>query len=67
VGVDFELLRNSLTFECRNPQLPQPKSTGLTDAITWSKEKLIDFYGWAKVEVPKALDSAQKKIDELQK
>jgi len=39
----------------------------LTDAITWSKEKLIDFYGWAKVEVPKALDSAQKKIDELQK
>ena len=23
VGVDFELLSNSLTFECRNPQLPQ--------------------------------------------
>ena len=22
-GVDFELLSNSLTFECRNPQLPQ--------------------------------------------
>jgi len=22
VGVDFELLNNSLTFECRNPQLP---------------------------------------------
>ena len=24
-GVDFELLNNSLTFECRNPQLPQVK------------------------------------------
>ena len=22
-GVDFELLSNSLTFECRNPQLPE--------------------------------------------
>ena len=45
----------------------QPKSTGLADAITWSKGKLVDFYDWAKVEVPKAIDLAQKKIDELQK
>ena len=26
-GVDFELLSNSLTFECRNPQLPQSELT----------------------------------------
>mmetsp|Transcript_13897 Transcript_13897/g.30411 ORF Transcript_13897/g.30411 Transcript_13897/m.30411 type:complete len:311 (-) Transcript_13897:129-1061(-) len=45
----------------------QSKATGLTDAITWSKGKLIDFYDWAKVEVPKAIDWTQKKIDELQK
>ena len=42
----------------------QPKSTGLTDALEWSKEQAIKFYDWAKVEVPKAVDSVQKVIDE---
>ena len=45
----------------------QPKSTGLTDALEWSKEKAIDFYGWAKVEVPKAIDAVQSKIDKSKK
>lgn len=42
----------------------QPKSTGLTDALQWSKEKLMDFYDWAKVEVPKAIDTVAKKLEE---
>lgn len=45
----------------------QPKSTGLTDALEWSKEQAIKFYGWAKVEVPKAIDTVQSKIDESKK
>lgn len=45
----------------------QPKSTGLTDALEWSKGKAIDFYDWAKVEVPKAIDAVQKKVDESKK
>ena len=45
----------------------QPKSTGLTDGLQWSKEQAIKFYDWAKVEVPKALDSVQSKIDESKK
>jgi len=45
----------------------QPKSTGLTDALEWSKEKGIEFYDWAKVEVPKAVDAVQKKVDEAKK
>eukprot|EP00581_Thalassiosira_minuscula_P009562 CAMPEP_0183702698 /NCGR_PEP_ID=MMETSP0737-20130205/719_1 /TAXON_ID=385413 /ORGANISM="Thalassiosira miniscula, Strain CCMP1093" /LENGTH=315 /DNA_ID=CAMNT_0025929353 /DNA_START=174 /DNA_END=1121 /DNA_ORIENTATION=- len=45
----------------------QPKSTGLTDALEWSKEQAIKFYDWAKVEVPKAIDAVQSKIDESKK
>lgn len=45
----------------------QPKSTGLTDALEWSKEKLGEFYDWAKVEVPKAVDAIQAKVDEAKK
>lgn len=45
----------------------QPKSTGLTDALEWSKGKAIEFYDWAKVEVPKAIDAVQSKIDETKK
>lgn len=45
----------------------QPKSTGLTDALEWSKGKLGEFYEWAKVEVPKAIDTVQNKIDEAKK
>jgi len=45
----------------------QPASTGLTDALEWSKEQAIKFYDWAKVEVPKAIDTVQSKIDESKK
>mmetsp|Transcript_11104 Transcript_11104/g.23097 ORF Transcript_11104/g.23097 Transcript_11104/m.23097 type:complete len:339 (-) Transcript_11104:1313-2329(-) len=45
----------------------QPKSTGLTDALEWGKEKAIEFYDWAKVEVPKAVDAIQAKVDETKK
>lgn len=45
----------------------QPKSTGLTDALEWSKEKGIEFYDWAKVEVPKAIDVVKSKVDEAKK
>jgi nucleoside-diphosphate-sugar epimerase len=45
----------------------QPDSTGLTDALTWTKEKLGEFYDWAKVEVPKAVDAIQSKLDEAKK
>jgi hypothetical protein len=42
----------------------QPDSTGLTDALAWTKEKLGEFYDWAKVEVPKAVGVIQSKLDE---
>jgi len=42
----------------------QPESTGLTDALEWSKEQAIRFYDWAKVEVPKVVDAVQAKMDE---
>ena len=42
----------------------QPKATGLTDALVWGKEQAIRFYDWAKVEVPKAIDTVQSKIEE---
>lgn len=45
----------------------QPDSTGLTDGLEWSKEQAIKFYDWAKVEVPKAIDAAQSKIEESKK
>jgi len=45
----------------------QPPSTGLTDALTFAKEKGIEFIDWAKVEVPKAIDTIKEKADELQK
>lgn len=53
--------------EAINAYSGYPKSTGLTDALTWSKEKLIEFYDWAKVEVPKAVDTVQQKIEETKK
>ena len=34
-GVDFELLSNSLTFECRNPQIPQGKGGVLRYESDW--------------------------------
>ena len=45
----------------------QPDSTGLTEALAWTKEKLGEFYDWAKVEVPKAVDAIQTKLDEAKK
>eukprot|EP00584_Thalassiosira_punctigera_P023013 CAMPEP_0172553750 /NCGR_PEP_ID=MMETSP1067-20121228/51528_1 /TAXON_ID=265564 ORGANISM="Thalassiosira punctigera, Strain Tpunct2005C2" /NCGR_SAMPLE_ID=MMETSP1067 /ASSEMBLY_ACC=CAM_ASM_000444 /LENGTH=322 /DNA_ID=CAMNT_0013341973 /DNA_START=100 /DNA_END=1068 /DNA_ORIENTATION=+ len=45
----------------------QPKSTGLTDALEWARERGVEFYDWAKVEVPKAIDAVQSKADELKK
>ncbi|KAL3781344.1 hypothetical protein ACHAWO_010732 [Cyclotella atomus] len=50
-----------------NKYAKQPDSTGLTDALAWTREKLGEFYNWAKVEVPKALDSIQSKLDEAKK
>jgi len=45
----------------------QAKSTGLTDALEWSKDQAVKFYEWSKVEVPKAIDVVQSKIDESKK
>ena len=45
----------------------QPKSTGLTDALQCSKLQAIKFDAWAKVEVPKAIDAVQSKVDESKK
>jgi nucleoside-diphosphate-sugar epimerase len=53
--------------EAINAYSGQPKSTGLTDALNFSKEKLIEFYDWAKVEVPKAIETVQSKIEEAKK
>ena len=53
--------------EAINAYSGQPKSTGLTDALDFAKEKLTDFYDWAKVEVPKAIESVQSKIEEAKK
>ena len=56
-GVDFELLSNSLTFECRNPQLPQSsfskcynhKSYKVYEAVwTGSKSNQAPPKGWSK-------------------
>lgn len=44
-----------------------PDSTGLTDALEWSKVQLGKAYDWAKVEVPKAVDVIKTKVDEAQK
>eukprot|EP00577_Skeletonema_sp_RCC1716_P020037 CAMPEP_0113416254 /NCGR_PEP_ID=MMETSP0013_2-20120614/25020_1 /TAXON_ID=2843 ORGANISM="Skeletonema costatum, Strain 1716" /NCGR_SAMPLE_ID=MMETSP0013_2 /ASSEMBLY_ACC=CAM_ASM_000158 /LENGTH=312 /DNA_ID=CAMNT_0000303301 /DNA_START=67 /DNA_END=1005 /DNA_ORIENTATION=+ /assembly_acc=CAM_ASM_000158 len=63
-GADLPTLDGT---EAINTYSGQPKSTGLTDALTWSKEKLTEFYGWAKVEVPKAIDTVQQKIEETKK
>lgn len=52
------------TYEI-NKYSGQPKSTGLTDALEYGKEQAIKFYDWAKVEVPKAIDTVQSKIEEL--
>ena len=45
----------------------QPKSTGLTEALSWGAGQLVKFYEWAKVEVPKAYDAIEKKLDETKK
>ena len=63
-GADLAVLDGA---EEINAYSGQPKSPGLTDALEWSKEKAIEFYGWAKVEVPKAIDAVQSKIDESRK
>ncbi|KAL3811813.1 hypothetical protein ACHAXA_003538 [Cyclostephanos tholiformis] len=47
-----------------NEYSEQPKATGLTDALEWGKERAIRFYDWAKVEVPRAIDAVQSKIEE---
>jgi nucleoside-diphosphate-sugar epimerase len=64
VGADLPTLDGTKEI---NAYSGQPKSTGLTDALEWSKEKLVEFYEWAKVEVPKAVDAIQTKIDEAKK
>ena len=53
--------------EAINAYTDYPKATGLTEALKWSKGKLSDFYDWAKVEVPKAIETVQQKIDETKK
>ena len=53
--------------EAINAYSGQPKSTGLTDALEFTNEKLTEFYDWAKVELPKALDTVQSKIEEAKK
>ena len=63
-GADLPVLDGT---EEINAYSGQPKSTGLTDALEWSKDKAVEFYGWAKVEVPKAIDAVQSKIDESKK
>ena len=45
----------------------QPDSIGLTNALEWSKMKLGEFYDWASVEVPKAVDAIQAKVGEAKK
>eukprot|EP00521_Asterionellopsis_glacialis_P010895 CAMPEP_0195305586 /NCGR_PEP_ID=MMETSP0707-20130614/36550_1 /TAXON_ID=33640 /ORGANISM="Asterionellopsis glacialis, Strain CCMP134" /LENGTH=320 /DNA_ID=CAMNT_0040369743 /DNA_START=124 /DNA_END=1086 /DNA_ORIENTATION=+ len=50
-----------------NAATNQPAATGLTDALSWAKEKSIDTYDWAKVEVPKVVESVKGKIDEAKK
>ncbi len=52
------------TYEI-NEYSGQPKSTGLTDALEYGKEEAIKFYDWAKVEVPKAINTIQSKIKEV--
>ena len=42
----------------------QPKATGLTDALEWGRVQAVNFYDWARVEVPKFIDSVQSKIEE---
>ena len=39
-GVDFKLLRKSLTFECRNPQLPQEKVRTLDGRLAFLLNRL---------------------------
>ena len=63
-GVDLPTLDGT---EQINAYSGQPKSTGLTDALEWSKVKLGEFYDWAKVEVPKAMDAIQTRLDEAKK
>lgn len=63
-GADLPVLDGT---DAINEYSGQPRSTGLTDALEWSKEQAVRFYGWAKVEVPKALDTVQSKIDESKK
>ena len=49
-----------------NAATDQPTATGLTEAIAWTKEKIGELYGWAKSEVPKALEKAQETIEKTQ-
>jgi len=46
-----------------NEAANQPDPTGLTEAFKWAGEKAKDAYDWAKVEVPKLIDSTKEKID----
>lgn len=50
-----------------NAATNQPAATGLTDFLQWAKENSIEFYDWAKVELPKAIEQAKGKIDEVSK
>ena len=63
-GADLPVLDGT---EDINGYSGQPKSTGLTDGLEWSKVQAIKFYDWAKVEVPKAIDAVQSKVDESKK
>ena len=66
-AMDESNLRTLDGTEEINAYSGQPKSTGLTEALKWTKEKSVEFYDWAKVEVPKAIDTVQSKIDETKK
>ena len=79
IDTTFEIMRSSKSlhdqypsswcmqiWEEKIPYSEQPPSTGLTDALTFAKEKGIEFIDWAKVEVPKAIDTIKEKADELQ-
>ncbi|KAL7535337.1 hypothetical protein ACHAWF_005135 [Thalassiosira exigua] len=60
-GADLPVLDGT---EEINEYSGQPDSTGLTDALEWSREQVVKFYDWAKVEVPNAIKAVQSKVDE---
>ena len=59
-GVDFELLSNSLTFECRNPQLPQSYLNAYSEYR--SKVSILERPGALIVQVSALSYSARRKV-----